>query len=877
MYYPKFEIMNNTLIYKCFGLLIGCMLMTTWLPAQHKKMVQSDRVEKDAVPSISDIERLDVMGTVSCPFSLEPNHFHLPLDEARLSAIKKSRLKNSSDIVVQYFDFPEEAIPPFEFIVEVLEELFPSDIPINVGAQFSDQVGAGTLASAGSTSFFRNFDNQIEPNTWYPISLAEKIVGIELNADDNLFDIIVTINAQQDWYYDFNNPQGIGGRFDFVSIVMHEILHGLGMTSASDVTSNIGFIESQGSSFIYDIFLENSALINLSQSFDNNSLELGSALRSGDVFFGSNWFKINTPNDIPRIFSPMVWNQGSSISHLDEGTYNNTPHALMTPTAQPGEIIQDPGLVMDMMYDMGWSLTLMRPIHESFSEDVNAPFNFDVRVDTDFGFDTSSLRMFFFEGDFSILSQENVPLVYTGVENIFRATLPAPNERRSINYYYQLDDNRDLRVSNPSNSPSRFYSFTWGLDDIAPEISHVPIASINENESAITISTTITDEFTGVDTVYATVEVVGKSSESFPLIPTFDNFGALIYEETYTLPVRLDTTDQLRYQIFARDLAGQPNSIFSPASGFYNIEIVGVPGPITFYQNDFDSPSDDFFGEGFTVETPNGFESPAIHSLHPYGDAESRGVTSFDLTYQLRNPIIVSGLNSSITFEEIVLVEPGEPNVPFPQSQFWDYVVMEGKKLLDSDWIPLADGYDSRAQDVWLDAYNESFSPCPDVAPGAALCISDAVGDVSLFTTRRLDIVENGAFAAGDTIQLRFRLFSDPLSFGWGWAIDNLSIQAEEILVKVDEIESLELQQALPNPSNLGYVDLAYKFASPEELNTLKVYNIQGATVYSERLSSRSAQSYSKRLDTTAWTEGIYFIELATDTGISTQRVVIAR
>ena len=710
--------MNKSLFYNSIYILTLCMIFATVLPAQHKKMIESNRLQSFEPSSLSDIERLDIVGTVSCPFSLEPNHFHLPLDEARLAAINKSRLKNSSDIVVQYFNFPEEAIPPFEFIVEVLEDLFPSDIPINVAAQFSDQVGAGTLASAGSTGFCRNFDNQIEPNAWYPISLAEKITGIELNNPEDPsfpFDIIVTINAQQDWYFDFNNPQGIGDQFDFVTIVMHEILHGLGMTSGTDVASNLGIIESQGASFVYDLFLETSALVNLSQSFDNNSLELGSALRSEDVFFGSNWFKINTPDDIPRIFAPPVWNQGSSISHIDEGTYNNTPNALMTPTARPGEIIQDPGLVMDMMYDMGWSLTLIRPIHEDFSEDVNASFNFDVRLDTDFGFDTSSLRMFFFEGDFSILNQENVPLVYTGVENIFRATLPAPNERRTINYFYQLDDNRDLRVSNPSNAPSRFYAFTWGQDDIAPEISHVPIASINENENSITISTTITDEFTGIDTVFATIEVVGKSLESIPLLPTFDDFGALVYQETYTLPVNVDTTDQLRYQIFARDLAGQPNSIFSPESGFYNIEIVGVPGPIAFYQNDFDNPSDDFFGEGFTIETPNGFESPAIHSLHPYGDADSRGVTSFDLTYQLRNPVIVSGLNSLITFEEVVLVEPGEPNVPFGLNEFWDFVVVEGK-LLDADtWTPLADGYDSRDQDVWLDAYNESFSTCSNL------------------------------------------------------------------------------------------------------------------------------------------------------------------
>ncbi len=871
--------MNKSIFYKMQGILFVCLVVCSILPAQHSKMVEPENVNQKALSSVADIDRLDIVGTVSCPFSMEPNHFHLPLDESRLSDIKKSRLKNRSDIVVQYINFPDEAVAPFEFIVEVLEDLFPSDMPINVVAQFSDQVGGGTLASAGATGFFRNFDNQVQPNTWYPIALAEKITGVELNNPESPlfpYDIVVTVNSQQEWYYDYNNPQAIGDRFDFVSIVMHEILHGLGMTSASDVRSNLGYIESQGSSFIYDIFLENAALMKFTASFDNASLDLGRALRSEDVFFGSNWFKINSPNAIPRIFAPTVWNQGSSISHLDEGTYNNTPNALMTPTAQPGEIIQDPGLVMDMMYDMGWSLTLIRPIHDNFIEDVTQSFNFDVRIDTDFGFDTSSLKMFFFEGNFSILNQENVPLVYTGEENIFRATLPAPNAKRSINYYYQLDDNRDLRVSNPSNSPSRFYSFTWGQDDIAPEISHVPLTSINENETSVTISTRITDEFTGIDTVFATVEIVGKSSESFPLLPTFDDFGALIFQETYTLPVRLDTTDQLRYQIFARDLASQPNSSVAPETGFYNIEIVGVPGPITFYQNDFDTPTDDFFGEGFSVESPNGFESPAIHSEHPYGDAASRGVTSFDLTYQLRNPVIVSGLNSLITFEEVVLVEPGEPNIPFGINEFWDYVVVEAKKLDSEAWSPLEDGYDSREHNDWLDAYNNSYSPCPDVSPQPN-CISDAVGDVSMFKTRRIDIRESGEFMAQDTVQLRFRLFSDPAAFGWGWIIDNLSIQADEILVKVDDIESLEFQEALPNPTNLGYVDLAYKFASPEELKTLRVYNIQGALVHQERLSNRSVQLFNKRLATDTWTEGLYFVELATDTGVSTQRVVITR
>ena len=37
--------------------------------------------------------------------------------------------------------------------------------------------------------------------------------------------------------------------------------------------------------------------------------------------------------------------------------------------------------------------------------------------------------------------------------------------------------------------------------------------------------------------------------------------------------------------------------------------------------------------------------------------------------------------------------------------------------------------------------------------------------------------MDNDFFSEGDTILIRFRLFSDPYAHGWGWAIDNLRIQ----------------------------------------------------------------------------------------------------
>ena len=62
----------------------------------------------------------------------------------------------------------------------------------------------------------------------------------------------------------------------------------------------------------------------------------------------------------------------------------------------------------------------------------------------------------------------------------------------------------------------------------------------------------------------------------------------------------------------------------------------------------------------------------------------------------------------------------------------------------------------------------------------------------------RLLLLTMSIFAAGDTILIRFRLFSDPYAAGWGWAIDNLEIQrpvsVDNVLLSPGEIN------IYPNP-----------------------------------------------------------------------------
>ncbi|MEE9371724.1 MAG: T9SS type A sorting domain-containing protein [Saprospiraceae bacterium] len=869
------KLLSNKVILRLMilSLLLGLVISSN---AQHRKYVQEVLLSN----SIPTMDRIDNIGLISCPYSLEPHSIYIPVDTDRILSNKGSnKKKTNSDIRVEYVNFSEEAKLAFEFIVEVMEELFPSDVPINILAQFG-QLNGGTIAQAGPTALFRNFNNQVEINTWYPIALAEKITGRELNNIESQFypyDIIVSIDEAPggiSWYYDFNRPEDIGNRYDFVTIVMHEVLHGLGMTAAADVRSNLGYLDNGGFPYIYDHFLENAALINLIDNFNNATLELGEALQSNDVFFGSNFFKINDPSNIPKLFAPARWNGGSSISHLDEGTYNTTPNSLMTPFANPNEVIHDPGIVMDMMYDMGWSLSLINLQHAPFSENVNQDFNFDVEVKTDFGFDSSSLKLFYFEGEFSIFNLNTEPLIYTGEGNTFRATLPAPNSRRDISYYYALDDNRDARITNPFNAPTRFYSFTWGKDDIKPEISHNPITSILENELSFTISTSLTDDFTGVDTAYAVVEIVGKSTTQVPLLPILDQFGTVLFEGKYTFETSINSSDILRYQIFVEDNASTPNIAVSPVNGFYNVVVIDLPSAIMSYQNDFDSSSDDWFGEGFEIITPDGFSSPAIHSMHPYGDATSQGLSRLEFTYQLRNPIIVSGANSTISFDEIVLVEPGDPGTSFGDASFWDYVSVEGKKIDSEDWIPLVGGWDIRDAARWSEVYNSAYVGCPEIS-NSPECISQGIGSEDLYKSRRIDIRASGDFIEGDMIQLRFLLFSDPAAYGWGWAIDNLSIQTESITTEVTEINNVESFDVFPNPVKNDNVHIVLQFEEIKNSIKVVIRDLTGRSVYLDSFVKR--KNININLATTNIPAGIYFVSVSDDVGISTRKIVITK
>ena len=91
-----------------------------------------------------------------------------------------------------------------------------------------------------------------------------------------------------------------------------------------------------------------------------------------------------------------------------------------------------------------------------------------------------------------------------------------------------------------------------------------------------------------------------------------------------------------------------------------------------------------------------------------------------------------------------MLVEPGEPGTSFGDWNFWDYVIVEASKD-GVYWRRLIDGYDSDADPAWRTAYNIGEFGSPD-----------------LIRDRQINFSPH--FSVGDTVKVRFRMFSDDLT-----------------------------------------------------------------------------------------------------------------
>ncbi len=262
----------------------------------------------------------------------------------------------SATFEVEYEGFSPEAQAAFQAAVDVWSTLVASPVTIKIKATW-EPLGIGVLGSAGAPFVWRSFEGALDPDAWYPDPLADSLHGSNLGIG-NAADIVASFNSNNNsWYLgtDGNTPNG---NYDLMSVVLHEIGHGLGFAGSAAVTFSQGSWGFDGFPMAYDQFTEDGDgnLITDTRTYGNPSVELGDALQGLFVFWGGSRAVSVNEGERPHLYAPTDWQAGSSYSHLSEEDYPvGDKDSLMTPFLAASEAIHDPGPITLCLYqDIGW-------------------------------------------------------------------------------------------------------------------------------------------------------------------------------------------------------------------------------------------------------------------------------------------------------------------------------------------------------------------------------------------------------------------------------------------------------------------------------------------------------------------------------------------
>ena len=789
---------------------------------------------------------------------------------------------NSSTFIVEYTGFTPDAQKAFQYAVDIWSTLISSPIPIRIKAQWT-ALGSGVLGSANPFTTRVGTDGTQWAFGQYPVALAEKIARRPLN-DPAEADIQARFSNQINWYFgtDGNTPKG---QYDLVTVVLHEIAHGLGFTgdiraTSTKTTADYGFPSP------FDHFVENATgqrLVN-GQVFTNGSAALLKQITGGNLYFNGPIVQ-QRDGQRPRLYAPTVYSDGSTLYHMDEATYPaGNINSLMTYAVGTAEAIHTPGpLVLDMFRDIEWNTTSVLHTPLTDQEDVR-DLTFQTRIVSDTTVTSGSVKLYYHTGPISGTATPpftEAPLTQTAAGQ-FAYTLPAAQAQGTIQYYFRAQDASGRTFSNPGKNLTGgqvYYQIVTGPDNVPPRVTHSPSSPLlltTQTDSIPLLVGVSDDRSFGIDTAYVEYLINGVARPNLPLInPPLDGIDTL-YRAAIKFAVAVKAGDRLQYRIIARDKSRAKNQTIKPATGYYEVSFAAPQTAVrTQYSNTFANiaaSSADFAGNSFSIAQPTGFPDPAIHSEHNYRNGDDVNYQS-NYTYTLLAPIKIKANSDSATmrFDEIVLVEPGEDGSIFGTDAFFDYVIVEGSRDNGKTWLPFQNGYDSRDQADWLATFNSKFT-------GTGLDRNSAgVGTPALYHRREIGLQNN--FQPNETVLIRFRLFADQLSNGWGWAIDNLQIQVPPpppVLAVAEPINPVGTFLVYPNPATTGSLRIDAQLANPVAEAGLSVQNSAGQTLRQQTLTV-GGTSVKTQLDLTQLPAGLYFLKLQAGDAVLTKKVLITK
>ena len=257
--------------------------------------------------------------------------------------------------------------------------LLTSRVEIRIGAQMNPLGGSATFAvlgQAGATTVHRDFPGAPIAGTWYAQALANAISNFDQDPGTN--DITATFNSDVDgavvfgstsWYYGVDgNP---GTNFDFVSVVLHELGHGLGFQTFVNASTGVKFM---GSNDTYMLNLECHGATPSSYAAGTDAQRATCGTSDPNL----HWIGANTltaaaaipltagfPGNHVQIHGPNPFQGGSSVSHFSTSAF---PNQLMEPSYTGSNHLV--ALSLPLMRDIGWTLQAQNGTDVVFIMDI---------------------------------------------------------------------------------------------------------------------------------------------------------------------------------------------------------------------------------------------------------------------------------------------------------------------------------------------------------------------------------------------------------------------------------------------------------------------------------------------------------------------------
>ena len=266
--------------------------------------------------------------------------------------------KGWAEVKIIFPDADAKALRDAQAAADIWSAYLDTDVDIHVRIAWIER---------GPTGFayhnaVRNQPHLPVKDVWYPSALANVLAGARQSDED---DINIFLSKKANWYFQ-SEDRIRPDQTDFLNVMVHEIAHGLGISSATFLPwdggpASIGYPndyvnyfdysfplhEQDGTPLLYDSLLRLEDGRTLFE-FPSPSNELAAILRDARISFSG-------PHATAANRGQTVFVSRGAVAHIPQLTLSTTP--IMLPNSGGGESIHQPdAILLGMLEDLGWPI-----------------------------------------------------------------------------------------------------------------------------------------------------------------------------------------------------------------------------------------------------------------------------------------------------------------------------------------------------------------------------------------------------------------------------------------------------------------------------------------------------------------------------------------